>query len=298
MMESSSPTKSSDYQLIALPARQDNYIWLVRNSTHAWVVDPSLAQPVHDYIVQHGLILADLLITHHHYDHVEGIKELAPLVQGRIIGDSDRIDGLTERVHAPAQIQLSFSNITVEVLSTPGHTYDHVSYYSPQWLQNPVLFSGDSLFSAGCGRIFDGTMEQAFQTIGQFLTLPDETLLACTHEYTLSNLAFALQIQATHPATQSYLNQVKYARESGLPSLPSNIGLEKTVNPFCWAINMTLPMSQTDVDWIKGLNRLAAKMNLTPIALEPEIRPEADFASHREWTLALFTLCRELKNRI
>ena len=89
------------YQLFALPCRTDNYIWLIRNETHAWVIDPSLAAPVCDYIAQHGLILADILITHHHYDHVEGIAELTPLVTGRIIGDSERIAGLTERVRAP-----------------------------------------------------------------------------------------------------------------------------------------------------------------------------------------------------
>ena len=172
-VSSASPTNRSHhkphYELIALPARSDNYIWLIRNQTHAWVVDPSLAEPVRDYIAQHGLTLADLLITHHHYDHVDGIVELAPWVQGRIIGDSERIHGLTERLHAPTEFTLSFSDVHAQVLSTPGHTYDHVSYYCPHLLQTPVLFCGDALFSAGCGRIFDGTMAQAFETIEQFI---------------------------------------------------------------------------------------------------------------------------------
>ena len=125
-VSSASPTNRSHhkahYELIALPARTDNYIWLIRNQTHAWVVDPSLAEPVRDYIAQHGLTLADLLITHHHYDHVEGIVELAPWVQGRIIGDSERIHGLTERLHAPTEFTLSFSDVHAHVLSTPGLT--------------------------------------------------------------------------------------------------------------------------------------------------------------------------------
>ena len=281
----------ANYALIALPARSDNYLWLIRNQTHAWVIDPSLAQPVRDYIAQHGLILADLLITHHHYDHIEGIAELAPLVQGRIIGDSERIDGLTERIHAPTSLTLSFSDIAIQVLATPGHTYDHISYYCPHLLQSPVLFCGDALFSGGCGRIFDGTMAQAFETIAQFLQLPEQTLIACAHEYTLSNLTFALRIQSTHEATQSHLNQVKYARESGLPSLPSSLKVEKSINPFCRAVQMRAADVPFDTDWIAGLNDLAQSEGLEPVRLAAEMtRPE--------WALALFTLCRELKNRI
>lgn len=288
-----SSVNTPQYELIALPARTDNYIWLIRNQTHAWVVDPSLAQPVRDYIVQHDLILADLLITHHHYDHVEGIAELTPLVQGRIIGDSERIDGLTERIHAPTQITLSFSDIRVQVLATPGHTYDHISYYCPHLLQNPVLLCGDALFSSGCGRVFDGTMAQAFDTVAQFLQLPDDTLIACAHEYTLSNLAFAQQIQSAHEATQAYLNQVKYARERGLPSLPSRMAVEKAVNPFCRAVQMREPTAAADTDWIHGLNRLAQEAGLNPTPAEPNQHMTRD-----EWALSLFTLCRELKNRM
>ncbi len=284
------------YELIALPARTDNYIWLIRNQTHAWVVDPSLAEPVRDYIAQHSLILADLLITHHHYDHIEGITELTPLAQGRIIGDSERIHGLTERIHAPTQIQLSFSQASAQILATPGHTHDHVSYYCPHLLQTPVLFCGDALFSAGCGRIFDGTMVQAFDTIEQFTQLPDETLVACAHEYTLSNLNFALRIQSTHEATQAYLNQVKYARECGLPSLPSNIRLEKSINPFCRAVGMAMSTKSLDTAWIEGLNHLAQSVDLPAVSLVHVDTSEPN--ARKALALALFTLCRELKNRI
>ena len=297
---SASPTHGSHpkphYELIALPARNDNYIWLIRNPTHAWVVDPSLAEPVRDYIAQHDLTLADLLITHHHYDHVEGIAELTPLVQGRIIGDSERIHGLTERVHAPTEFTLSFSDIRTQVLSTPGHTYDHVSYYCPHLLQTPVLFCGDALFSAGCGRIFDGTMAQAFETIEQFIQLPDETLIACAHEYTLSNLDFALRIQSAHEDTQAYLNQVKYARERGLASLPSSIGLEKRINPFCRAVRIGLSTEPLDTAWIEGLNHLAQSVQLPAVSLANVDTREPN--ARKALALALFTLCRELKNRI
>ena len=297
---SASPTHGSHpkphYELIALPARNDNYIWLIRNPTHAWAVDPSLAEAVRDYIAQHDLTLADLLITHHHYDHVEGIAELTPLVQGRIIGDSERIHGLTERVHAPTEFTLSFSDIRTQVLSTPGHTYDHVSYYCPHLLQTPVLFCGDALFSAGCGRIFDGTMAQAFETIEQFIQLPDETLIACAHEYTLSNLDFALRIQSAHEDTQAYLNQVKYARERGLASLPSSIGLEKRINPFCRAVRIGLSTEPLDTAWIEGLNHLAQSVQLPAVSLANVDTREPN--ARKALALALFTLCRELKNRI
>ena len=297
---SASPTHGSHpkphYELIALPARNDNYIWLIRNPTHAWAVDPSLAEAVRDYIAQHDLTLADLLITHHHYDHVEGIAELTPLVQGRIIGDSERIHGLTERVHAPTEFTLSFSDIRTQVLSTPGHTYDHVSYYCPHLLQTPVLFCGDALFSAGCGRIFDGTMAQAFETIEQFIQLPDETLIACAHEYTLSNLDFALRIQSAHEDTQAYLNQVKYARERGLASLPSSIGLEKRINPFCRAVRIGLSTEPLDTAWIEALNHLAQSVQLPAVSLANVDTREPN--ARKALALALFTLCRELKNRI
>lgn len=290
-------SQPSPYELIALPARTDNYIWLVRNATHAWVIDPSLAEPVRDYIAQHHLILADILITHHHHDHIEGITELVPLVRGAIIGDSERIGGLSQRIHAPTSITLSLSNITVQALATPGHTHDHIAYFCPHWLQTPVLFCGDALFSAGCGRIFDGTMAQAFDTIAQFLTLPDETLVACAHEYTLSNLAFALRIQSTHKATQAYLNQVKYARERGQPSLPSNLGLEKRINPFIRAVAMRHTDEPLDTDWINGLNHLAQMVDLSPVRLN-EYNHADNPNDRKALGVALFTLCRELKNRI
>lgn len=271
------------YQLIALPCLSDNYIWLLRNATHAWVVDPSQAEPVRDYIAQHRLILADVLITHHHHDHVGGIAGLMPDLKGEVIGDSERIDGLTRRIDAPCDFWLSFSEIEVRALSTPGHTHDHISYYCPYLLQTGVLFCGDTLFSAGCGRVFDGTMTQLRDSLLQLMRLPDEILIACAHEYTLANLAFALVIEEGHYATQTHLNQVQYARARGLPSLPSSLGLEKTINPFLRAL------SHPPLDWRQGLLRLAENMGESAATL-PNVDDVAD-------GLAWLTLCRALKNR-
>ena len=271
------------YQLIALPCRTDNYIWLIHNDTHAWVIDPSLAAPVRNYIVRHNLILADILITHHHHDHVEGISELAPLVTGRIIGDSERISGLTERVHAPCQLILSHSDIIVQVLPTAGHTFDHVSYYCPHLLQTGVLFCGDTLFSGGCGRIFDGTLQQLFDSFKRIMQLPDETQIACAHEYTEANLNFALAIQSSHLPTQNHLNQVKYARTNGWASLPSTLAVEKRINPYCRAI-----MAPQDSDWKAGLKALAAQY-------APDLGTID--VSEEDLAFSLFSLCRALKNR-
>ena len=274
------------YQLIALPCRTDNYIWLIRNDTHAWVIDPSLAAPVCDYIAQHGLILADILITHHHYDHVEGIAELTPLVTGRIIGDSERIAGLTERVRAPCTLILSHSDIVMQVLETAGHTFDHISYYCPHLLQTGVLFCGDTLFSGGCGRVFDGTMQQLFDSFKRIMQLPDATQIACAHEYTEANLNFALTIQSSHLPTQNHLNQVKYARANGWASLPTTLAIEKQINPYCRAIERP-----DDADWVAGLMALAAqKPQIVDAMAAHQIKTEGS-------AFALFSLCRELKNQ-
>ena len=272
------------YQLIALPCRTDNYIWVIRNETHAWVIDPSLAAPVRDYIAQHGLILADILITHHHYDHVEGIAELTPLVTGRIIGDSERIDGLTERVHAPCSLTLSHSDIEVQVLPTAGHTYDHISFYSPHLLQTGVLFCGDTLFSGGCGRVFDGTMQALFDSISRIMQLPEATQIACAHEYTEANLNFALAIQKGHLPTQKHLNQVKYTRAKGLPSLPSTLAIETQINPYCRAI-----AHPDDSDWVAGLKHLASEYAQDMSAVDAQNIKNSAFA--------LFSVCRVLKNK-
>ncbi len=272
------------YQLIALPCRTDNYIWLIRNNTHAWVVDPSLAQPVRDYIAQHGLILADILITHHHHDHIDGIAELAPLVAGDIIGDSQRIAGLTRIIHAPATFTLSMSDIEVQMLATPGHTHDHVSYHCPHLMQTGVLFCGDTLFSGGCGRVFDGTMRQLYESISQFLQLPDATQIACAHEYTAANLRFALAIQNQHLPTQNHLNQVKCLLEQGRPSLPSTLTIEKQINPYCRAI-----LRPDDAQWIEQLAQFAQAYASSDRVLAASRCVEPAFE--------LFSICRELKNQ-
>ena len=264
------------YTLKILPCRTDNYIWLIHNAHHAWVIDPSLAAPVQDYIAQHGLILADILITHHHHDHVGGIAGLLPLLTGRVIGSSNRIPALTENLSPPTELTLSFSDMRVQMLATHGHTYDHVSYFLPDVFERPVLLCGDTIFSAGCGRIFDGNCEQYVETYTRLMQLPDNTLIACAHEYTEANLAYALAIDSTHPPTLTYNNEVKYARARGEPSVPSTLAREKQINPYMRCLTM-------DAAWIDALTEFALRRG----EVDVDIRSPLD----------AFTLCRRLKNQ-
>lgn len=292
------------YQLIALPARTDNYIWLIRNATHAWVIDPAQAEPVQHYIAQNRLILADLLITHHHNDHTHGIAALTPLVQGRIIGASERIPGLTHRIKTEHTITLSFSTLTTRILHTPGHTYDHICYHIPHLLQTGVLFSGDTLFSAGCGRVFDGTLDQLYQSLEHIMTLPANTHIACAHEYTQANLDFALAIDPTHLPTQQHANQVKYLINQGQPSLPSTLATEQRINPYLRILNMrnrTQDPKEESMQWQNQLLKLSqTQLNQMPAsAAQQQLAQcihELTHAQPHTHNRALFALCRTLKN--
>lgn len=261
--------------LVALPCRTDNYIWLLHDGCYAWVVDPGLAAPVMDYIATHGLILADILITHHHHDHVGGIAELMPLCQGQVIGASARIDGLTQNLIAPACLTLSFSDIDVQMIPTFGHTYDHVSYLLLNAMDSPLLFCGDTVFSAGCGRLFDGSIEQLFESFTCLMGLPDDTMIACAHEYTSANLAYALAIDSSHTPTSVHNNQVKYTLSRGGYSLPTTLRLEKQINPYMRCIEF-------DHAWVSKLTEFAQRRGI----LNPRIQTPLD----------AFTLCRLLKN--
>lgn len=275
MNEPAQMTSKPRLKLVALPCLTDNVAWLLHDAHHAWAVDPTLAAPIADYIAAHDLILADILITHHHHDHVGGIAGLAPLCQGRIIGASQRILGLSENLTAPASFRLSFCGAQVHMLPTFGHTFDHVSYYLPDALDVSLLFCGDTIFSAGCGRLFDGTIEQLFETFTRLMALPDDTIIACAHEYTAANLAYALAIDSTHTPTLVHNNQVKYTLSHGGMSLPTTLHLEKQINPYMRCIEF-------EAAWVLKLTEFAQRRGV----LSPKIQTPLD----------AFTLCRLLKN--
>ncbi len=218
--------------IITVPAFNDNYIWLFHEegSDQAYVVDPGTAEPVLNALTEQGLSLAGILITHHHNDHIGGISDLLKINNVPVFGVvSERIPA-TEIV---VENQLvSLAGIRWRVLSVPGHTREHIAFYGEPEGQDPVLFCGDALFSAGCGRLFEGDAKQLYEAMTVFKSLPDTTKVFCAHEYTLANLSFASTVEPDNSEINSYLTKVKALQNKGLPSIPSTISQEKLINPF------------------------------------------------------------------
>jgi len=215
----------------ALPAFTDNYIWLLQDTKQrrCAVVDPGDAGPVEAWLASKSeWQLTDILITHHHFDHVGGIERLKAATGARVLGPANesipgRDLGLSDGDHVDV-LGLSFS-----VMAVPGHTLGHIAYLQADqhW-----LFCGDTLFAGGCGRLFEGTAEQMHSSLSRLAALPEQTQVYCTHEYTLSNLRFASAVEPENSAISQRLQQVTQWRENAQISLPSSIGLERATNPF------------------------------------------------------------------
>ncbi|GAB2798705.1 hydroxyacylglutathione hydrolase [Halomonas shantousis] len=217
--------------VIPIPAFQDNYIWLLRQDTtpQVTVVDPGDAQPVIDYLEREGLELGAILITHHHKDHTGGIGALVKRYGPRVIGpDNPAIAGVTEHVADGDECQVLGRRF--EVHAVPGHTLDHLAFFTPG--TPPLLFCGDTLFSGGCGRLFEGTPEQMHAALSRLARLPSDTLVFAGHEYTQANLAFAAAADPDNAARDAYRRECDKARALERPTLPSTIGRERQINPF------------------------------------------------------------------
>ena len=214
-------------KIFHIPAFQDNYIWAIENDKKITVVDPGDANAVLDALKKDNLMLEDILITHHHYDHTGGVSTLKDIMQGQVYGpDNPAIAGIDIPLTEGESMEtLGYS---FEIIETPGHTLDHISFYS---LSNEVLFCGDTLFSGGCGRLFEGSYEQLYSSLQKLKRLPDKTKVYCTHEYTLSNLNFAIN-QIADEDIQIRKHEVEVLLKQGMISLPSTIGLEKNINLF------------------------------------------------------------------
>lgn len=219
-------------ELFPIPAFADNYIWAIRDaeSSDFAVVDPGDPEPVKAYAEQHDLKLSHILITHHHADHTGGLKELISHYHPHVIGpEPSGIAGIEQFVHEGDKFNL-FGH-QWNVFEVPGHTLDHVAYYSNTG-EPGILFCGDTLFAAGCGRLFEGSAEMMSQSLNKFANLPPATRVYCTHEYTMANLKFALAVEVDNARLQKRFEEEQAKRQADQPTLPSSIDLELSTNPF------------------------------------------------------------------
>ena len=222
-------------KVIPIPAFQDNYIWLFHKagSNQAFVVDPGDAEPVLEALKNTHLTLAGILITHHHADHTGGINDLLLHTDVPVYGpDSARIPQISHKLNEDDSIIIEGHRFVV--LAIPGHTLDHIAYFhaGENESETPVLFCGDTLFSAGCGRIFEGDSAMMYNSLQKLAALPRETLVYCTHEYTLSNLNFALAVLPEDQALISKQREDSRVREQNRPTLPTTLAAELQSNPF------------------------------------------------------------------
>lgn len=213
-----------------IPALSDNYIWAIIDLEQktALVVDPGSAKPVIEFLQAHSLQLKAILITHHHYDHTDGALELKHLYDALVFAPAvENVVGATSNVQDGDLIQIPDFPVSFEVIGIPGHTLGHVAYYS-----KGMLFCGDTLFAAGCGRIFEGTPEQMYASLQKLASLPDATDVYCGHEYTQNNLRFAQMVEPGNEDIEAKLEEVTDLRNHQLVTLPSTILSEKLTNPF------------------------------------------------------------------
>lgn len=212
-------------------AFSDNYIWMIhglRDRTRVVVVDPGDAAPVVGALESRGLTLGAILVTHHHYDHVGGVAELKRRYRVEVIGPAgETIPECSRGVRGGERIRVEAIDAEFAVMDIPGHTLGHIAYVG-----HGALFCGDTMFSAGCGRLFEGTPEQMTRSLSSLRDLPTETRVFCGHEYTVNNLRFALAVEPDNVSARDYLETARGLRSKGQPTLPSTMALEIEVNPF------------------------------------------------------------------
>ena len=218
-----------------IKAYTDNYIWLVSTNEGSIVVDPGESEEILNLIDTNKIDLKGVLITHHHYDHTNGLLDLTNKMNLEVYGPK-KIEGINNIVKESDKF--SVIGIDFEVIEIPGHTLDHLAFYSSN--KDPVLFCGDTLFAGGCGRVFEGTFEQMFKSLKKISNYPKETKIFCGHEYTLSNLKFALKVDEDNKQLADEYINVKKLISSDIPSLPTNLNKELKLNPFlrCNEINI------------------------------------------------------------
>lgn len=252
-------------QVLPLAALTDNYIWVLQCHGQAVVVDPGEAAPVLAHLAEHRLELAGILITHHHGDHQGGVAELQKALAGRslpVFGPANEsITGLSTALQGGETLMLPGIAQSCTVLATPGHTLGHLAF-----LVDDCLFCGDTLFAAGCGRLFEGSPAQMAASLARLAALPADTRVCCAHEYTAANLRFAAAVEPENAAIVARMTEVARLRAAGLPSLPSRLAEELATNPF---LRCNVPA-------------VAARAAQREASLDPH-DPVAVFAAVRRW---------------
>ncbi|HEX5364251.1 MAG TPA: hydroxyacylglutathione hydrolase [Gallionella sp.] len=214
--------------ITAIPALRDNYIWALHNDSHAALVDPGEAAPALDFLAAQGLKLDAILCTHRHHDHIGGIAKLREVYNVPVYGRRHPYNPhITHDLREGERLRLDTLAATFDILDLPGHLDDHIAYLAPG-----MLFCGDVLFGAGCGRNFEGTLAQLHHSLQRLAQLPDDTRVYCAHEYTEANLRFALACEPGNPELLQRIATTRQLRDAGLPSIPTTIALEKATNPF------------------------------------------------------------------
>lgn len=250
----------------AIPAFNDNYIWIISEKNYACVIDPGQKDPVLNFLQENKLRLSHILVTHHHQDHTGGVVELAEQTGAKVYGPmGSKIEGIDVYVQEGDSIDLHPIDACLNVLEVPGHTLDHVAYTGILPDGQSVLFCGDTLFSCGSGRLFEGNSRQMLQSLDKFKNLSDNTLVYCAHEYTLSNIRWALAVEPSNPVLQAWQQRAEQLRKQALPTVPTTLDQELQTNPF-------LRLDQPTV-------RQAAER----YAEHPLLSPEEVLASLREW---------------
>ena len=220
-------------EILALHAFDDNYIWLLRANGWVAVVDPGDAVPVLGHLAKTGDRLCAILTTHHHGDHIGGLAELLARFPVPVFGPGlESIPGVTHPLTGGERIDVPHIGIELDVIAVPGHTRGHIAYYGPSLGDDGAVFCGDTLFGAGCGRLFEGTPAQMQESLAKLAVLPAPTLVYCAHEYTQSNLRFAVAVEPDSIAVQRRSERVDADRAAGRATIPTRIRTELDTNPF------------------------------------------------------------------
>lgn len=216
--------------IVAIPAFNDNYFWLIHNNVYAIIIDPGDAIPILNVLKARQLILSAILLTHHHIDHVGGVPDLLEYIKVPVYGPTnDAIINITRSLKENDHVYIPTLKLNLKVIDVPGHTHGHIAYvaFSQGW-----LFSGDTLFAGGCGRLFEGTAEQMVKSLGKLAMLPNHIKIYCAHEYTLSNLRFAYEVEPDNIILKNRIVTEQNKRKQQHPTIPSTLAIEKQTNPF------------------------------------------------------------------